>query len=339
MNLCGNLFLLKLLRILYTLINVVRFVVPIMLIIKLFIDVYHAMIMGEGKRIKELSMKRLLAAVIVFLVPTMTNLVMRLVEIGSGESVNTPYCLSNLDNIRYYEELAEKTKLVNDEKKLKQDNDNYEKALYLQAQAIYEQAKQAFIEDEAARFMGQTYNLTNTELNGICGVARSEQGSIDGAKAEASLMANLYELLNKNNDFYGKGLYNYVRNSGWFAHAAQHMEEGCSGEYLDAVRDVLINGNRTLPLYINEHDCFACSSSHACGEVSSGDICSINTSGVNYTSLSEIRNRSNYVKNDTKVYTYYYKGGYWVFYTFPAKNSDPFGYTIEAKNRVDAMSK
>lgn len=339
MNLCGNLFLLKLLRILYTLINVVRFVVPIMLIIKLFIDIYHAILMGEGKIIKELSIKRLVAAIMVFLAPTMTSLVMHLVEIGMGEGTSTPYCLSSLDNIKYYEELAEKNKKLNDEKKIKEDNNNYQNALYLQAQAIYEQAKKTFLEDEAARYMGQKYNLSNTELNGLCGVARSEQGSIEGAKAEASLMANLYELLSKNSKYYGNGLYNYVRNGGWFSNAARHMDEGCSSDYLDAVRDVLVNGNRTLPLYVNEHDCFNCSASHACGNVSKGDICYISTSGVKYTTMDEIKNRSNYVKNDTKVYTYYYRGDYWVFYSFPAKNSDPFGYTESAKKRVEAMSK
>lgn len=297
------------------------------------------MLVGENKRIKELSMKRVAAAVIIFILPVGVNLVLKMVEVGTGSQVTYPYCLSSLDNIKYWEDLAEKKKeLAREQEKAKREL-MYQEALRKEMETIAEKSKNTVINDSSATYLGQRYKLSNSELSGLCGVAKSEQGSIAGAKAEASLMANLYELLKPGSKLYGKGLYNYVRNSGWFANAAKHMSEGCPSNYLLAVRDVLVNGNRTLPFYVNEHDCFNCSTAHACGSVARGDICSINTNGVSYKTLEEIKNRNNYVRDNTKVYTYYTKNGYWVFYSFPASNSDPFGYTIDAKNRIDAMNK
>lgn len=339
MSLCEDLLLLRLLRLLYVGINIIRWVVPILLIIKLILDSYHCMLIGEGKRIKELSIKRVGAALIVFLLPIGVNLLLKMVEIGTGNSVNYPYCLSSLDNIKYYEELASKKKEITNETKISQEELLYEEALRRQAEALLELAKKSLIEDEAAIHMGKTYSLSDGELRGLCGVAKAEQGSIKGAKAEASLMANLYELLSPSSKLYGKGLYNYVRNGGWFSSAARHMSEGCPNDYLNAVRDVLVNGNRTLPLYINEHDCYNCNRGKSCDSGLRGDICTINTNGINYTSLDAIKNRSNYIRDNTQVYTIYTKSSYWVFYSFPASNSDPFGYTLSAKKRVDAMNK
>ena len=55
------------------------------------------------------------------------------------------------------------------------------------------------------------YDLTEDEIRGLANLALQEQGSIDGACAELSLMANLYEQQTKY-----PTLYEYVRKSGWF---------------------------------------------------------------------------------------------------------------------------
>ena len=81
---------------------------------------------------------------------------------------------------------------------------------------------------------------------------------------------------------------------------------------------------------------------HACGAVSKGDICKINTNGIDYTTMEQIKNRANYIKDYTKVYTYYMRNdrtNYWIFHSFPASNSDPFGYTISARQRVESMGR
>lgn len=341
MDLCNNIILLKFIRIILSIINVIKIVIPIILIIKLGIDIYHAVITGENNKIKELSIKRIVAAIAVFLVPTLASLVLKLVEIGGGSKVEYPYCLTSIENIKYYEKLAEKKKkVVENTQKIEQDNSAYEKALYEQAKAMMEYAKQTYVDDTSAMYMGRHYNIPESELDGLCVIAKTEQGSIDGARAEASLMANLYELLRPTNKYYGNGLYNYVRNSGWWSNSANKMDRGgCPANYMNAVRDVLNNGNRTLPFYVNEHDCSNCSKAHACGSVDKGDICKIETDGVTYSTMSEIQDRSNYRKDITKVYTYYQKGGYWIFYSFPAPRSDPFGYTESARKRVEGMNK
>ena len=66
-------------------------------------------------------------------------------------------------------------------------------------------------------------------------------------------MANLFELQTKYTT-----VYDYVRNSGWFGKAGNDMDYGyCTSTALAKVKDVLVNGNRTLPLWVNEHDCFS----------------------------------------------------------------------------------
>ena len=355
MDVCENLILLKILRLLYTGIKVIRIVVPIALMIKLMIDVYHHILNPDSKQIKELSIKRIIAAIVVFLSPIFVNLVLKLVEVGGGNRPDYPYCLTTLDNIGYFERLAEAKRELKNENKKVQDNAAIQKAQWDQAQKLLEEAKKSIIDDSSALYLGQRYQLSDRELRGLCGVAKAEQGTITGAQAEASLMANLYELLSSKSKFYQNGLYNYVRNGGWFAHAADHMDNNnCSPEYLNAVRDVLVNGNRTLPLYVNEHDCMNCSTAHACGAVSKGDICKINTNGIDYTTMDQIKNKANYVRDNTKVYTYYMRNdqtNYWIFHSFPGRKKDPdnpqkyivvgdpFGYTLAARQRVERMGR
>jgi len=161
------------------------------------------------------------------------------------------------------------------------------------------------------------YNLTETQLKKIARLCVQEQGSVEGAKAEASLMANLLETSEYRQKKYGTdgaGLFKWVRDGGWFYRAAYFMENGSIGsKYIEAVRDVLVYGNRTLPQYVDEHDCFA-------------DIKSIST--------GSIRNRSDYIKGETIIKNK--MGSTYTFYCFPASGSDPFGYTQAAYDYVMA---
>ena len=151
------------------------------------------------------------------------------------------------------------------------------------------------------------YSLTNTYLIKIARLCQQEQGTVKGAKAEASLMANQLETSKVWQKKYGKdgnGLYKYVRNSGWFSRAPYWMDKGkVSDSILAAVKDVLVNGNRTLPLFVDEHDDLR-------------DIISIST--------GKKSNRSSYIRGNTIVKNQ--QGSTWVFWCFPDSNSDPFGY-------------
>lgn len=148
------------------------------------------------------------------------------------------------------------------------------------------------------------YRLTEDELSQIASLCVAEQGSAKGAAAEASLIANRYEL---HGGKY-KSLCSYVRNSGWFAHAAEHMDRrSASKAAKEAVRAVLCDGKRTLPKFVDEHDWL-------------GDISSISTGSV--------YRRSDYAKGVTKVKNIY--DSTWTFWCFPTPSSDPFGYTSAA---------
>ena len=124
-------------------------------------------------------------------------------------------------------------------------------------------------------------------------------------------MANQLETSASRRKKYGTGadgLYNWVRNGGWFAKAAHWMDNGSvSDAILAGVKDVLVKGNRTLSLCVDEHDCFS-------------DIKSISTGSV--------KDRSAYVQGKTVVKNKY--GSTWTFWCFPDSTSDPFGYTAAA---------
>lgn len=163
------------------------------------------------------------------------------------------------------------------------------------------------------------YQLTDAQLRGIASLCQQEQGTAQGAAAEASLMANHMDLRHNNARKYentGTGLYNYVRNGGWFAKAAYHMDNQgkLKTNVLNAVRKVLVEGKRTLPGYVNEHDCFS-------------DIAVATNNGV----AINIKDRGAYVRNTTVIKNK--MGSTYIFYSFPTSIADPFGYISEAKRK------
>lgn len=142
-------------------------------------------------------------------------------------------------------------------------------------------------------------NLKQNELIHLARLCVQEQGESEaGVKGEASLMMNLARK-------HGRNIYDYVRNSGWFSKAAYWMDNGNATEQqVDWVADVLINGNATLPPYVDEHDCF---------------------SDIAWISTGSVRDRSAYIKDETVIRNRY--GATYTFYCFLHEHSDPFGYT------------
>lgn len=180
------------------------------------------------------------------------------------------------------------------------------------------------------------YSLTDAQLIQIARLCKQEQGSIDGARAEASLAANRYE-------HYAGGyfkntystIYGYMRNSGEFYRASYYMDNGSyTQEYVEAVRDVLVKGHRTLPLFVDVHDSW-------------GDIRSVTTDGRSVPEGYQYKDQ--YIRDKTKIFAANDSwmsgkrgGNAWSvtysFWTFPAKNSDPFGYESEDKRKRFADS-
>ena len=161
----------------------------------------------------------------------------------------------------------------------------------------------------------QYTDLTETQIKQIASLCQQEQGTTKGAAAEASLMANRFEMVGKRWGTGGSGLYNYIRNCRWWAHASEYMDKkNASKEVVDAVRAVLVNGKRTLPKYIDEHDCIS-------------DI----SSAINKGQAIDVNSRSEYKQCVTKLNNRY--GAKYTFYCFPTEGSDPFGYTSKKSRK------
>lgn len=160
-------------------------------------------------------------------------------------------------------------------------------------------------------YKGKTYDLTETQLKQIAALMVQEQGArgpeYKGVRAEASLAANLLE----NNGVYkhyGDDITSFLKYSKWFSRAEHWMNNGSApAGAVEAVRDVLINGNRYVPYYVNEHDCFS-------------DI----TRAENHGIAINKKDRSAYIRGVTEIWNRY--GTHYYFYCFPDIDSDPFGY-------------
>ena len=104
-------------------------------------------------------------------------------------------------------------------------------------------------------YTGPKYSLSTAEKQKLAGMVISEYGGdIIGMKAVASQMANLYEKRKYQGNVGGKSLYEYITTCGWYASADNPPSTNATA--LQAVEDVLVNGNRTLPLYIDEFDMY-----------------------------------------------------------------------------------
>lgn len=172
------------------------------------------------------------------------------------------------------------------------------------------------------------YNLSESQLRGIAALCEEEQGSAKGAASEASLLANRFELYGASKGH--KTIWD-TASSSWFASKsrARLYAQNPSASVLEAVRDVLINGNRKLPNYIDEHDYV-------------GDIGRISTG--NYL------NAGDYIQDRTEVYqnsNISGGGGHWTFYCWGDESrikngkwggvTDPFGYSKGAKAKAQSL--
>ena len=236
---------------------------------------------------------------------------------GDGESYRVSGSSYGLDDEKYNEFLKE----------------FLEKKYVLNYDADYEEDSSSGISGTSVSANFTKYTFEGDLLEQIASVCYREQGSAKGAAAEASLIANRFEYSDVGRQYqqrYGKtglGLYHYLLESGWWGNPSSTMSaKSASTAAVNAVRSVLEEGKRTLPRYVDEHDCWDCNP-QSCSDGKRGDICSLNTNGRVLTSMSDIRKRANYVQNTTIVKNVY--GANYTFYSFPTSNSDPFGYLSE----------
>ena len=156
----------------------------------------------------------------------------------------------------------------------------------------------------SSKYKFKTYNLNTSEIQKLAFVAQREQGSETGARAELSLMANLFERQSRYST-----ITNYVLKSGWFASSSTGSSTS-DPKWTRLVEDVLIRGNRTLPPQINEHDC-----------INPPDIYYAENNGQSFSP----NDRSKYIQGVTLLKNIY--GSSYTFWCFPAPGADPFGTT------------
>lgn len=353
LNICQESGFLSIILLAKDIINIISILVPVLLILMMGIQL-GKMVLGNGnddfkKGIKGIVTK-MIAAVCVFFIPVLVNLLLAMLNKQSYDSGNC-WINANTATIAMYKSLEEAEKQQEKEARAEEKRKADEAREVL---AQLREAERQENEKETAsnldgnyyltgkeNFPGKKYDLTESELLDLAKICASEQSGVLGAAAEASLMANLFET--KMGGSYkgvsgGTGLRNYVRNGGWFSNAAKKMDDPnrkVKSEVLAAVRDVLVNGNRVLPSNIVSHDCWLCHKV-TCNEKKSliydpdnkkGDICGLEIDGVLYTDPEFISNRKNYIRDKTIIYNLY--GSKTMFYVFPTERSDPFGYKIK----------
>ncbi len=351
---CENPYILKIILFVSNFLEIFYYLIPIILIIMLSLDFSKNVIFADDQSLVQKNVqkaiKRIIYIIILFLVPSIVSAALDLVENSNtlASNVVTSYnsCKENTQKITYYEKKfnlkvkqEEEKRARRKNKMLKSQNQEEEKRELLAEKLKYKvRNKVNIIRDNSNNNttssssyvgVGKTYNLSDTELKQIANLCQQEQGSEEGAAAEASLMANRYEL------YGGTGsLATYVRNASWWAKAGYYMDNGSSdGNVVEAVKRVLVNGNRTLPPHVDEHDCWDCDRYHTCDGGFKGDICSLNTNGKIVNDLDGIKNRSNYTQDKTIINNAL--SSTYTFYSFPTPNSDPFGYTQEAYNKIN----
>ena len=151
------------------------------------------------------------------------------------------------------------------------------------------------------------FNLTDNQIRGIANIVLHEQGTVAGWFAEASQIANLAEIR------YGGDPVKAVC-SGWYAKGTSRYKARTNNKtVIDIVKRVFCEGFRTLPRYINEHDCMS-------------DLKSVTENGKNVKGSKKLWKRHTTVIKNRMGATYY-------FWDFPGGYNttvDPFGYTSKA---------
>lgn len=81
-NWCSQGGVLTVFRIIKTVLNLVRYIVPIALVFITTIDVFKNVINPNEKEGLKVVVNRVIAAVVIFFIPTLVNIIMKLVNVG-----------------------------------------------------------------------------------------------------------------------------------------------------------------------------------------------------------------------------------------------------------------
>lgn len=176
--------------------------------------------------------------------------------------------------------------------------------------------------------MSKSYSLDIHELQDLTGICYREQGRSEaGIKACASQMCNYHDAFWSDKN---KTPYQTVIHSGWYG-SAKEVVDGMlvyrslvTDEMVEWVRDVICNGNRTLPEYVVEYDCLS-------------DIRKATNDGTEI----DIEDRTAYIPHTTRIYNVYgTDADSYTFFCFPDGadgHCDAFGYFSKPEKEDKSM--
>ena len=179
-------------------------------------------------------------------------------------------------------------------------------------------------------FMGYD-NISEDEIKKLARACYKENFTEEGAMAEMSLILNKYE--SEGAKERGLSIIEFMKEKDkdgktWWSQNTLDAMEDDSVYDLDyerkrtekAIKKVL-KGKRTLPPYVNEHDCFE----------------DIKSSKNGNKEITYIENREEYIKDKTKVENN--MDSKYTFFCFPDGKSDLFGYTKVSKDKYEDHQK
>ena len=110
--------------------------------------------------------------------------------------------------------------------------------------------------DDKTIFPGTKYSLTETQIKKVADRVGHENCSSNIAcKTEASQIVNLYEKKKPNEPHTTENFWKWFKETGWYATEFSGLNGSkVTQKGIDAVKDVVVNGNRTLPSNVAGHD-------------------------------------------------------------------------------------
>ena len=93
--LCDTIGYLKVMSLIKTLLNIIRFVIPIILVVLIITDLFKNVLNPNNKESVNRIKSRIIAAIIIFLVPTLVSLVVYLIQVILDDNSSGEYKISS----------------------------------------------------------------------------------------------------------------------------------------------------------------------------------------------------------------------------------------------------
>lgn len=331
-TICSNIALINFLHIIRKALLIIQIAGPIVLMLSLYINFTRGTVNPDNSsngKINKKIMNSIIATVLLFFLPFIFNLVMIILEnSGIAPAVDLGTCWEESERYYKIQDNTYKDPGKKENKgKLQTDTSVSDTTVSKRTVEKIKQKSKSKKKKKKTIKNGKKHKLSKKDTKYLAAICMREQGSVSGMKGEAHLIVNRYELFGKNYS----SVADYVKHSGWFGKNTTLSTN--NKKAINVVESVIEKGNREIPVYVDEHDCWFCNNRNICNNGNKGDICTI-TGGH---SKSYITKRSHYKQDKTKIKNVY--GSKYTFYYFPAPTSDPFGYTSAAYNKWKAMNK